>query len=406
MYRQVQNALQLCAIPEHLCARDKELTCIEYFLKTNISNRYSGSLYISGSPGTGKTASILELEKEIEIWSQNEQISYQLVYLNCMRFSDNDPKSFYPKLLQEITKSIKPLSYQESIPLLESILITATQKKKMMYVVIADEIDQLVATDIEILYKLFEWPKLRNSKLILIGIANALDLTDRFLPILRARNCEPQLIHFKPYSWQQIVEIVQQRLEMLNAINLIEPSAIQLCARRVAKHSGDIRKALDCIREAFHRLECELRIKNADLGTAELLPRVSNLHVAQVLKSEFDSPFVETIRSLPIHQQLVLCALTVLKHYEKKDPNLGQIRQMYTDLCKKKSIPPVTIIDFSRVCDTLTETGLLGIKDAKEVRLKKVNFKVQEEEIREAMEDVDFLAGILAENLTLKSSSE
>ena len=67
-----------------------------------------------------------------------------------------------------------------------------------------DEIDQLDSRGQEILYKLFEWPSLPNSHLILIGknfvtlkvcmiffyfklgIANSLDLTDRLLPRLKA----------------------------------------------------------------------------------------------------------------------------------------------------------------------------------------------------------------------------
>ena len=38
---------------------------------------------------------------------------------------------------------------------------------------------------LQVLYTLFEWSALPSSKLILIGIANALDLTERFLPRLR-----------------------------------------------------------------------------------------------------------------------------------------------------------------------------------------------------------------------------
>ena len=87
-----------------------------------------------------------------------------------------------------------------------------------------DEVDQLESKHQEILYTMFEWPSLPNAKLILIGmfagavfcipriaktpyskyflihcryhiffyshwvgIANALDLTDRILPRLQAR---------------------------------------------------------------------------------------------------------------------------------------------------------------------------------------------------------------------------
>lgn len=78
---------------------------------------------------------------------------------------------------------------------------------------VLDEMDQLDSKAQDVLYTIFEWPYLPNSRLCLIGIANALDLTDRILPRLRARpRCHPQLLHFPPYSREELVAIVQDRL--------------------------------------------------------------------------------------------------------------------------------------------------------------------------------------------------
>ncbi len=55
---------------------------------------------------------------------------------------------------------------------------------------VLDEIDFLITRDQEVLYRLFEWPALIDSRLVLIGIANALDLTGRFLPRLKAKQCK------------------------------------------------------------------------------------------------------------------------------------------------------------------------------------------------------------------------
>lgn len=78
---------------------------------------------------------------------------------------------------------------------------------------VLDEMDQLDSKAQDVLYTIFEWPYLRNSRLCLIGIANALDLTDRILPRLQARpHCRPQLLHFPPYSKEELVAIVQDRL--------------------------------------------------------------------------------------------------------------------------------------------------------------------------------------------------
>jgi len=140
-----------------------------------------------------------------------------------------------------------------------------------------DEIVYLITRDQEVLYKIFEWPVKTNSRLSIIGIANALNMTDRFLPRLKAKNCEPQYINFNPYEMNEMMNIIKDRLEILNkkVLNekddensgnnnnnamsidsvknekpkllqnyLIQASAIELCARKIAG-TGDLRKALD-----------------------------------------------------------------------------------------------------------------------------------------------------------------
>ena len=118
---------------------------------------------------------------------------------------------------------------------------------------VLDEIDQIetsikTTTD---LYKIFEWPFLPNSKLILIGIANALDFTERLLPRLQLKpNHLPKLINFTPYSRNDIIEIIKDRLKdvQVNGKCIIDDRALLWCASKIASTSGDIRKMLDICR--------------------------------------------------------------------------------------------------------------------------------------------------------------
>lgn len=82
---------------------------------------------------------------------------------------------------------------------------------------VLDELDQLSSSKQSVLYSVFEWPSLPTSRLVLVGIANALDLTDRVLPRLRAHlKQQPELLHFAPYTRQQIVNIITERLTQVN----------------------------------------------------------------------------------------------------------------------------------------------------------------------------------------------
>lgn len=79
---------------------------------------------------------------------------------------------------------------------------------------ILDEMDQLESKKQTLLYTIFEWPLIYKANLVLVGIANALDLTDRILPRLEAKlDILPILINFPPYSREEICEILTARLK-------------------------------------------------------------------------------------------------------------------------------------------------------------------------------------------------
>lgn len=242
-YQNARRALHSCET-EELYGREKELAELQEFLQTHCKQRTSGCLYISGPPGTGKTASLLKIMQQTELRSK-----LKMVYVNCTTMKS--AAAIYGKIIQEL--SIKnATSKKNSKASVEKYL---TSEHKMLLLVL-DEIDQLESRKQSVLYSIFEWPSIPNSKLILVGIANALDLTDRILPRLQAK-CElkPTLMHFKPYTKQQISDIILARLNQANASNVFAPSAIQLLAGKVAAISGDIRKALDISRRVVELVE-------------------------------------------------------------------------------------------------------------------------------------------------------
>jgi len=58
--------LQLNEVPDYLPCRDREIDYIEDYIMTGLKNKGSStSLYISGMPGTGKTATTLEVIRRI-----------------------------------------------------------------------------------------------------------------------------------------------------------------------------------------------------------------------------------------------------------------------------------------------------------------------------------------------------
>ena len=89
------------------------------------------------------------------------------------------------------------------------------------------------------------------------GIANALDLTDRILPRLTSHtHCKPRLLHFPPYTREEIVTILKARVggrEEGEGV-IVDSAAIEFCARKVSSVHGDLRKALDICRYIHYHL--------------------------------------------------------------------------------------------------------------------------------------------------------
>lgn len=55
-YYQKAKSLLHTAVPDQLFAREKETGVLQRFLLEHVCRKKPGSLYISGAPGTGKTA--------------------------------------------------------------------------------------------------------------------------------------------------------------------------------------------------------------------------------------------------------------------------------------------------------------------------------------------------------------
>lgn len=160
-----------------------------------------------------------------------------MAYVNCVNVGN--AKDIYSKLIEDLVEGVEEIEDDGTL-LLRSMFL----KRKSggpVYVVSLDEIDHLLTLDMEILYNLFEWSLHPTSRLILVGIANALDLTDRFLPRLKARNLKPQLLPFLPYTAPQIASVITTKLKYScqssacsqpDYVPFIHPTAVQFCSKK------------------------------------------------------------------------------------------------------------------------------------------------------------------------------
>jgi origin recognition complex subunit 1 len=125
-----------------------------------------------------------------------------------------------------------------------------------------DELDQLVTKNQSVMYNFFNWPALRHSRLIVLAVANTMDLPERTLSNKISSRLGLTRITFSGYKHQELMEIIGSRLTNVPG-NIVDPDAVQFASRKVAAVSGDARRALDICRRAVEIAEQATEVASA-----------------------------------------------------------------------------------------------------------------------------------------------
>lgn len=207
-------------------------------------------IYISGTPGTGKTATVREVVAQLNGAVMAEEMDdFIFVEINGMKVTD--PHQSY-SLLWEALKGDR-VSPSHALDLLEA-EFSNPSPRRVSCVVLMDELDQLVTKNQSVMYNFFNWPALRHSRLVVLAVANTMDLPERTLSNKISSRLGLTRITFPGYRHNDLMEIISTRLANVPG-NIVDPDAIQFASRKVAAVSGDARRALDICRRAVEIAE-------------------------------------------------------------------------------------------------------------------------------------------------------
>ena len=405
LYRQARRLFSRSSNSGKLIGREDERAELSNFIATRLQSKSAGCLYVSGPPGTGKSALVEEVVQQFQ-----DESNFALSTINCM--SVRSTKDLSQKLCEDLG-----LDEEAGFDYLQSCFVRGKARDSKKYLVVLDEVDSLVDLDLELLYSLFEWSLRASSRLVLIGIANALDLTDRLLPRLKSRNLKPELLPFMPYTAVQIANVLTSKLRTLvpdekQMAPFLHPAAIQFCAKKVASQTGDLRKAFDICRRAIDLVEQETKDKDAQQAlenspsktplmeninlsspttprlpakvyTLDTIPRATIAHMAKVTSQAFGNGTTQRLSTLNLQQKAVLCALSALEKQKRDNqvaktmfstpskhnstaPTIKQVFDAYSNLCKRDNLlHPLSSVEFRDVVSGLETLSLVSAADGK-----------------------------------------
>ena len=343
--------------PSHLLCREVQVAAMSSWLDRHLVAASPGSIYVSGAPGTGKTATLVSL-------LHGKVAKYRSIFINCMVLKS--AISIYREIANQLCPKSNPKTERAAMKVIEA-EVTSSQD---MVLLVLDEVDQLESKDQSVLYTVFEWPALQGSRLALVGIANSLDLTDRVLPRLQVKAAyKPTLLHYPPYTKQQLIDILTARLQEgseLGATPVITSRAIAYLASKISSLSGDLRKALDVCRRALELAE-GLVMKQTLLkpltpkGLAspltsprkgykhpKMLPQVGQVDLPQIMKvvnqvygSQVTASLGTKGAGLPVQQKILIASLLLMvKRGRTKEVTAGKLIDTYTKVLKKRNMKP------------------------------------------------------------------
>lgn len=344
-----KKVLQTTYIPEQLPHRKEQIERIVSIISIALSGEKPSNIIVYGKTGTGKTAVLNYIGKELRKADPATEKCYFL-YVNC-EVVDTAYGILYniaSQFIKDINKKIPFTGW--SFEKLYEELYTEIENLNRVFVIVLDEVDHMITKKGDaILYYLAKINEhLSRSKVSLVGISNNMKFLELLEPKARSRLGGESMI-FPPYSRNQLEDILKERAAEVFDEGVLEDTVIPVCAAMAAKNEGDARMAIDLLRTA-----ADIAERNGD-------DIITEAHVKSAKNSMDMNVVEEAIKTLTVQSKCVL--LSIVKNTENNNRTMitGDVYIVYKEIVDILGISPLTQ---RRITDLISELDMMGLINA------------------------------------------
>jgi len=328
--------------PDDLPHRDEQIRMLATILAPALRGETPSNVLIYGKTGTGKTATVKFVGRQLEEMSKRLNVECKVHYINCELVDTQY------RVLASIANALGrkvPMTGWPTDQVYEEVK-KALDSKNQTVIIVLDEIDKLVKKGDDVLYNLSRInAELERGKVSIIGISNDLKFKSYLDPRVISSLSEEEII-FPPYNAEQLKDILEQRAKLAFYDGVLDDDVIPYCAALAAQEHGDARKALDLLRVS------------GEIAEQENANKVTKDHVKKALKKIERDHIAEVVRTLPIQSKILLFGMIILEKSGHKKFTTGEVYTVYKNLCKRVGID---ILTQRRVSDLISELDMLGI---------------------------------------------
>lgn len=345
-----KKILQSSYIPDKLPHRTDKINEVVEIIAPSLTKDKPSNILIIGKTGTGKTAVMNYIGKELKKADPNSE-NCLFIYVNC-EVVDTPYGILYNIANQIITEPSKRIPFTGwSLDKIFAELTAYIDTEDKIFIVVLDEIDRSFQKNgDDIFYYLTTINEvLESSRVSIIGITNNAKFTEFLSPKIKSRLGEEKII-FPPYNVNQLQDILYERAIDAFETELIDDDVIPYCAALSAQEMGDARRALDLL-----RISADIAERNGDV-------RVTAAHVKSAKnKIELDA-VSEVIKTLTVQSKTVL--MSVIKNTEDgmETMTTGDVYTTYKWIC---DIVGQSTLTQRRVAGLISELDMLGIVHAR-----------------------------------------